>query len=266
MPHVSRALPHAGRALLPATRALLHGRRARARALPRGERERRVVDRDVDFRLVEDDRLAARPSGRSCLVREREEHAVHALVIAEVGLELRLGAADGVLVADPDDQEVVRVEEDRQRVAVLLRHADLVGVGAVDVLGAQVGERRFLRRRIDERAVEIGVVDESLVVVAGGALRVLAPSERGHLPAFAAVPGLDAREPLRRVLEPRLARALHHLRVGHLEPASAEDQLAGQAERLHGAELVEAAARLHVLLHQLLDRQRGRPGAGEDHG
>src|ERR1051325_2140290 len=70
--------------------------RVRCRACLRGHLEGAGIDRDVGFRRLDGNDLLAggRRVARTGGDREREIHAVHQLVIAEIGFGLLLRAAD----------------------------------------------------------------------------------------------------------------------------------------------------------------------------
>src|SRR5262249_39192717 len=124
--------------------------------------EETVVERHVRLDLVENDLL---PVGASLLAELEGMRVVDPrdfLVVAQRGLGLALRAADHSLLLDLDRDEVLGVDVVVLDVAVLQRHLELEGIGAFDGLGAGELDRVALLLRMDERAVEIRILEDLL--------------------------------------------------------------------------------------------------------
>src|SRR5207342_1365069 len=157
----------------------------------RREGENAGVDRFVEFRRFDVD-LA---------LLEREVHAIDFFVFAQVGRLHLLLAAHHAMVDDADLEELVRVEIDHAAVAVLEGHAQLVRIGAVDVLGAEVFDLFAFLLRIQQRAGDVGGHGEILGVVAAEFLRITAALEWIDGPALRAIPRIHLGQSLQRQLE-----------------------------------------------------------------
>src|SRR5579871_3803290 len=200
--------------------------------LRRREPEYVAVGHGVDLRFVDLDLLLVARALLARDLREGEVHAVDLLVVAEVGDGLARHPVLDAAVDGADLEEVIGIEVDVADVAVRPRHADLVRIGPVDVLGAEILELVALGLVVDEVAGEIGgILGELLGVVRGHLLGVLAALEGVDLPALRAVPGLHQREALERPLEADRARSLHQGDVAELQGVAVDQHLAGQAQR-----------------------------------
>src|SRR5271155_13526 len=123
--------------------------------LRRREAEHRAVERRVGIGLVELDFLAVRGALGARNLLEGEVDARHLLVVAVIGDRLHGYAVPDAAVDGADIEEVVRVEVHEGDVAVGPRHAQLLGIGAVDVLGAEIIELVPLGLVVDQGAGEV---------------------------------------------------------------------------------------------------------------
>jgi hypothetical protein len=225
--------------------------------LGRREHEHRVLDRHVRFDLL-DRRLLAIAVGLAFAGdREREIHAVDLFVVAVVLDGFHLRAAHRALRHPADLEPVIRIEVEILDVAVLARHLELVRIGAVDVLGAEVFELAAGRLPVEQRTADRRVVGERARIVGRHLFRILAALERRDLPRLVAVPRLHRRESLQADFgAARLGRlAIRH--EGQLELA-AEHELAARLQRLDRLQFRGAAACFQVLRDQLIHADRLR--------
>ena len=228
--------------------------------------ERLGADVDVDLGAVDGDARVLRRALGPRLDGERDPDAGDALVGAVVALRHALGAAHLGLLHRADDEEGVGVEIDPVDVAALPRHAQLVRLGAVDVLGAEVVDLVALLLPVEERPLELGVLAHERDLVVGGALRFAAPFERLEVPRLGAVERVDGGQPLQRELGADAAVALIEradLRV-EAEALAADVHGAGQPQGADGAQLVGAALGGDGARHHLVDAERVRGGCGCD--
>src|SRR5580693_6293745 len=219
----------------------------------RREPEYVAVGHGVDLRFVNLDLLLVARALLARDLREGEVHAVDLLVVAEVGDGLPRHTVLDAAVDGADLEEVIGVEVDVADVAVRPRDADLVRIGAVDVLGAEILELVALGLVVDEGAGEVGgILGELLGVVGGHLLGVLAALEGVDLPALRTVVGLHQREALERPLEADRARTLHQSDVAELQGVAVDQHLAGEAQRLDGVEPFGSALGRYVLGGELI--------------
>ncbi len=182
-----------------------------------------------DVRLGPLDREARFP-GRALgpgLDREGQPDALDLHVAADVGLGEVGHAADAALGDDADLEPRVGVEVERLHVPVLERHAQLVGRRPVHVLGPEVLHAMALLAMVHERPVEVRGLRQRLRVIGRRPLRIAAPAEGVQAPALLAVPGLDARQALERVL-----RADHSAPLLQLPPFGCDAAVAAPVGRL----------------------------------
>src|SRR5439155_7280996 len=132
-------------------RALLRAACGRGR-----EPEQPALGRNVRFRLLDLHADALARAFRSRLHRERDVDPGHLLVVTVVDDGLVGHPVLDAPVDGADLEEVIGVEVDVGHIAVRTRDAQLVRLGAVDVLGAQVIERVALGLVVDEHPGEVG--------------------------------------------------------------------------------------------------------------
>src|SRR6202011_1662440 len=117
-----------------------------------------------------------------------------------------------------DLEEVLGNEIDVGEIAVWPCHAQLVGFGTVDILGAEVIERVALDLVVDQRAGEIHrVFAEALRVIDGQLLRILTTLKRIDLPSLRAVIRLDLGEALEERLIAYRSGPLDQCNISQLE-------------------------------------------------
>src|SRR5436309_5755527 len=225
--------------------------------------EPHVVERHVGLDLVVGDlpAISAARAFRPGLGRERQIDAVHLLVVAERGLELLRRPPDHALGVDADRHVVLGIEIEEADVPVRSRDLELVGVAPLDLLDALVLDAIALRLIVDERAVEIGVVENAVHLVFTERLGITLPLPRLDLPAVVAVVGVDAGHALNRELLAHGVGPLVLLNDRGLESA-ATCILPAAAQRLQRLHAFHAAACPDVFGDETVGRLRGSGGGG----
>src|SRR5262245_52760928 len=183
------AIPNREAAIVALTRmqSSLGGRGRSRRRMEEG-----VVEGDVRLDLVEHDLLPVGASLDPLLERVGVVDPGDFFVVAERGLRLALGAADHALLLDLDRNEVLGVDVVVLDVAVLQRHLELEGIGAFDGLGADELDGVALLLRVDERAVEVRVLEDLLHLFLAEGLDILLALKGVDLPARFAVVRRDS--------------------------------------------------------------------------
>src|SRR5262249_38909060 len=129
--------------------------------------------------------------------RERNPDAFDLLVASQIHLGDPLGPSDARDRFDSNLEEVIRIEKEKLRVAVLQSHPQLVGESAVHVFGAEVLDPVALLAPVNERALDLSRLRQNLGVVRGGLLRVALPEKGLEVPSLVAVIGVDRRQSLK---------------------------------------------------------------------
>src|SRR5207244_1707111 len=125
------------------------------------------------------------------------------------------------------------------------RDLELVDVGAFDLVGTDQLDLIALLLVVEERVVELRLLDDALHLVLAERLGVLLALPRLDLPACLAVPGVDAGHAAENELFADQARALVLVDHPRLEAPSA-DEPAGAAQALDRLDPLRTADPLHV--------------------
>ncbi len=190
--------------------------------------------------------VRARTALRADREREGEQHALDFLVVPELHLERALGAAHRALHLVLDRHARLGVEVVRAHVAVAReRDLQLVDVRALDLVGADQLDLVALLLVVEERIVELRVLDDPLGLILAERLGVLLARPRLDLPAARSVVRVDAGHAAERELLAHLVRAL--VLVGHVRlEAAAAIELSAATHRLDGPDAIGAADPLGV--------------------
>ncbi|MBK8069875.1 MAG: hypothetical protein IPK27_20345 [Rhodanobacteraceae bacterium] len=224
--------------------------------------EQRVVDVDIDLGLFDRDLLPATTALRAGFHRERQVDAANLLVVAEFGFHLGLDPTALALVHHQDLEEVVRIQITVLHVAVLQADLQLVRLGAVDILGAEVLHLVPLGLPVDQRAVEICLHLQALGILGAHAFRIAAALEGIDRPGLLAIVGGDLGQALDARFHAQLGIALIEADDTEVdaEVAAGEVHAPGGLDRLDRADGFEATACFDVLRDEFVDSERVRGG------
>src|SRR3984893_2201529 len=229
-----------------------------------GKVEHDIVGGDVRFSFVELHLLAIGGALGAGFLGKRKVDPIHFLVIAVVDDRLVGHAVLDAPVDRADLEEVIRIEIDVGNVAVRPRHAQLVRLGAVDVLGTKIVECVAPGFVVHQGAGEVRrILAHPLGVVGGQFFRILAALERIDLPRLCTVIRLHQGQALQRGLVAHRLWALQQGDVPELDRAAVDQYLAGEAQRVDRVQLVDATAGFDVLGGELLGGIAERDGCCE---
>src|SRR6266853_3816578 len=233
-----------------------------------GTRETRIVDGDVGLDPVVGDLAALRAALRAGFDRERQVPAVDLLVVAQNDGVVHFGAANHARDIDLNRDASVGIEVIDVGVGVSDRDLEFVDVGAVHLIHADELDFVALPLIVDERAVEVGVLEDRVQLFLAHCLGILLALPGLDLPAGPAVVGLDSGHALERELLTHRVGALVLLDDGRLESAATRE-LPAAAQGGHGRHAGQAARGLQVLGDKTVDglggERRGERRRREDH-
>src|SRR5450830_82785 len=188
--------------------------------------------------------------------RKGKQDTLDFLVVAELDLERALGAAHRALHLVLDWHAGFGIQVVRAHVAIAReRGPQLVDGGAFDLVGANEFHLVAALLVVEQRVVELRVLDDSLGFVFTERLGVLLARPRFDLPAALAVEGRHSGHPAERELLSHLVRAPILVGDHRLESASAIEP-AALPHGLDGAQALRAADSPDIARDDLVGRWR----------
>ena len=195
--------------------------------------------------------------------REGIQNAGNLLIVPQLDFELALGAAHHPLHFVLDRDVRVRVHVVGADVAVAAeRRLHLEDVGAFDLVGADQLDLVSALLVVEERIVELRVLDDPLDLIFTEGLGVLLSLPGLDLPTALSVPRVDADHAAEREFLADLVRPLALVLDLRLESA-ATVELSGAAQRVDGLDAFGAPDALLVFRDDLVDGLRSC-GSGEE--